>query len=185
MTASSFLRPGCSVTAVSPRATRWATVALACSLAACTRKVTIDQAPTSAQNSTAATASAIDAIKRTGAEFSRLYMRGDARGMAAIYTEDGAILPPGRPIIKGRQAIEQYWTLGPGVTVVEHRTTPDSIIVRGDIAYDWGTYLARNARDGQPGNPAHGKYVIVWRVQPDGRWLMHLDIWNGSPAPSP
>jgi ketosteroid isomerase-like protein len=57
--------------------------------------------------------------------------------------------------------------------------------VRGNIAYDYGMFRARTARDGQPNPAGAGKYVIVWRRQRDGRWLMHLDIWNGSPAPAP
>jgi ketosteroid isomerase-like protein len=125
----------------------------------------------------------IAAIKKTGAEFSQLYMKGDNEAMARIYTEDGVIFPPGRPMISGRKAIAEYWKLGQGVTVVEHQTVADSIIIRGDIAYDYGTFRARNARDGQPGNPGFGKYVIVWR-KTGGQWLMHLDIWNNSPAPA-
>ena len=126
----------------------------------------------------------IAAIKKTGAEFSQLYMKGDNEAMARIYTEDGVIFPPGRPMISGRTAIAEYWKLGQGVTVVEHQTVADSIIIRGDIAYDYGTFRARNARDGQPGNPGFGKYVIVWR-RTGTKWLMHLDIWNSSPAPAP
>ena len=125
------------------------------------------------------------AIAQAGAEFSQRYMRGDNQGMANLYTEDGVIFPPGRPIIRGRAAIADYWKLQPGVTVVDHKTTADSIIVRGDIAYDYGTFRAQNARDGQAGNPGFGKYVIIWRRQTDGRWLMHLDIWNSSPATPP
>ena len=125
----------------------------------------------------------IAAIKKVGAEFSQLYMKGDNEAMARIYTEDGAIFPPGRPIITGRTAIAEYWKLAQGVTVVEHQTVADSIIIRGDIAYDYGTFRARNARDGQPGNPGFGKYVIVWR-RTGAQWLMHLDIWNSSPAPA-
>ena len=125
----------------------------------------------------------IAAIKKVGAEFSQLYMKGDNEAMARIYTEDGAIFPPGRPIISGRKAIAEYWKLGQGVTVVEHQTVADSIIIRGDIAYDYGTFRARNARDGQAGNPGFGKYVIVWR-RTGTQWLMHLDIWNSSPAPA-
>jgi ketosteroid isomerase-like protein len=127
----------------------------------------------------------IAAIGRVGAEFSQRYMRGDARGMAELYTENGMIFPGGRPIIRGRQAIEAYWTLAPGVKVVEHKTTADSIIVVGNTAYDYGTFRSRNSRDGQPGNPGYGKYVIVWQKQSNGAWLMHLDIWNGSPPPQP
>jgi ketosteroid isomerase-like protein len=140
----------------------------------------------SAQQPTAPrTAADIATIKRAGAEFSQKYMRGDNQGMADLYTEDGMILPPGRPIIKGRPAIAEYWKLQPGAAVVDHKTTADSIIVRGDIAYDYGTFRAQNSRDGQVGNPGFGKYVIVWRRQTDGRWLMHLDIWNSSPAATP
>jgi ketosteroid isomerase-like protein len=126
----------------------------------------------------------IAAIKKVGAEFSQLYMKGDHEAMARIYTEDGVIFPPGRPMIRGRTAIAEYWKLAPGVTVVDHQTVADSIILRGDIAYDYGTFRARNARDGQAGNPGFGKYVIVWR-RVGQQWLMHLDIWNSSPAPAP
>lgn len=80
-------------------------------------------------------------------------MRGDAQGMVDMYTENGAIFPSGRPIIKGRA--------------------------------DYGVFRALNSRDGQTGNPGYGKYVMVWQRQFDGRWLMHLDIWNNSPPPQP
>jgi hypothetical protein len=71
------------------------------------------------------------------------------------------------------------------VKVVDHKTTADSIIVVGNTAYDYGVFRALNSRDGQTGNPGYGKYVIVWQKQSDGRWLMHLDIWNNSPPPQP
>jgi ketosteroid isomerase-like protein len=125
----------------------------------------------------------VAAISKVAAEFSQRYMSGDAQGMADLYTENGAIFPAGRPTIKGRADIKAYWTLPPNVKVVEHKTTADSVIVVGNTAYDYGTFRAVNARDGQAGSPGYGKYVIVWQRQPDGRWLMHLDIWNNSPAP--
>jgi len=90
----------------------------------------------SAQQPTASRIAAdIATIKRTGAEFSQKYMRGDNQAMADLY--------------------------------------------------DYGTFRTQNSRDGQVGNPGFGKYVIVWRRQTDGRWLMHLDIWNSSPAATP
>lgn len=138
-----------------------------------------------AQQPAGRNAADLAAISKAGALFSQLYMRGDHQAMANLYTEDGLIFPPGRPIIRGRAAIADYWKLQPGVSVVDHKTTADSIIIRGDIAYDYGTFRSQNAREGQRGNPGLGKYVIVWRRQGDGRWLMHLDIWNSSPAAAP
>ena len=69
--------------------------------------------PAAAQqpSSTVRSASDIVAITRTGAEFSQRYMRGDHQGMADLYTADGVIFPPGRPAIRGRTAIAEYWTL--------------------------------------------------------------------------
>jgi ketosteroid isomerase-like protein len=145
--------------------------------------------PTLMLVATAATAGAqsmqsdLAAIAKAGAEFSQLYMKGDAEGMAALYTADGAIFPGGRPIIKGREAIQAYWTLAPNVKMVDHKTTADSVVIVGNTAYDYGTFHSQSSRDGVVGNMGYGKYVIVWQKQPDGRWLMHLDIWNGSPAP--
>ena len=130
-------------------------------------------------------AAAIAEIGRVAADFSQRYMRGDAQGMADLYTEGGVIFPSGRPMIRGRAAIAAYWTLAPNVKVLEHKTTADSVIVVGNTAYDYGTFRAVNSRDGQAAPAGYGKYVIVWQRQPNGRWLMHLDIWNGSPAPAP
>ena len=129
------------------------------------------------------TPSDLAAIAKAGAEFSQLYMKGDAAGMAALYTAEGAIFPGVRPIIKGRAAIQSYWTLAPNVKMLDHKTTADSVVIVGNTAYDWGTFTSQSSRDGQVGARGYGKYVIVWQKQPNGRWLMHLDIWNGSPAP--
>jgi ketosteroid isomerase-like protein len=123
------------------------------------------------------------AIGKVAADFSQRYMRGDARGMASLYTADAAIFPGGRPIIKGRDAITAYWTLPPNVKMIAHKTTADTVVIVGSTAYDYGTFTSQSSRDGQAGNPGYGKYVIVWQQQADGRWLMQLDIWNGSPPP--
>ena len=69
------------------------------------------------------------------------------------------------------------------VKVLDHKTTADSVVIVGNTAYDWGTFRSQSSRDGQIGPVRYGKYVIGWEKQPDCRWLMHLDIWNGSPVP--
>ena len=136
-------------------------------------------------DSSSATSDAIAAITRVSTDFSARYMRGDAAGMAAIYTADGVIFPGGQPAIRGRSAIEAYWRLPAGERVTIHKVTADSVVVRGDIAYDWGTFMVAGERDGKAWGPSHGKYVIVWREIATGDWRMHLDIWNSSPAPTP
>ena len=88
----------------------------------------------------------------------------DAAGIAELYAEDGAVMPPNAPIGKGRAAIQQTWasmmrTPGFGLTFA-----PEQIVVSssGDMALDRGTYSLSIARDGTTQTDT-GKYVVVWR----------------------
>ena len=42
-------------------------------------------------------------------EFAAAYNAGDAAAIAAIYSPDGVILPPGQPAIQGREAIAAHY----------------------------------------------------------------------------
>ena len=102
----------------------------------------------------------------------------DAAGIAALYAEDGAVMPPNAPIGKGRPAIQQTWgsmmaTPGFGLTFV-----PEQILVSssGDMALDRGTYRLTTAPNGTMQTDT-GKYVVVWRKI--GReWKVAADIFN-------
>ena len=104
----------------------------------------------------------------------------DAAGIAELYTEDGAVMPPNAPIGKGRTAIQQAWasmmrTPGFGLTIV-----PEQIVVSssGDMALDRGTYSLTVAPDGTTHTDT-GKYVVVWR-KIGGEWKAAADIFNSN-----
>lgn len=124
------------------------------------------------------------AIEEVSQQFSAAFMRGDAAAMASLYTADAVIFPPNQDMITGREAIQRYWTLPPNQRITHHRSTATEIRLNGDHAYDYGVYEVRGERDGQPYGPVLGKYVIVWRREPEG-WRMHLDMWNPRPHPRP
>ena len=125
----------------------------------------------------------LDTLSAQAEAFSEAYMRGDAEAMAAIYTDDAAIFPGGRDIIKGRAAIRDYWTLPEGFEVVHHRILPEEVRAEGDMAYDYGYYEFQGRRDGEAGDLTTGKYLVVWQRGTDGVWRMHLDMWNSLPRP--
>jgi uncharacterized protein (TIGR02246 family) len=129
-------------------------------------------------------ATARERIAAVAREFSARYVRGDAAGMATLYTDDGVILPPGRPAITGRDSIASYWRRSPGQRITSHRTVSDSIVVIDSVAYDWGTYTVAGERNGDAFSGG-GKYVIVWREVENGVWRMHLDMWNAGPPRTP
>lgn len=50
-----------------------------------------------------------DAIAAGNESFMTAAKKGDAAGLAALYTEDGQVLPPNRDIVTGRLAIQGFW----------------------------------------------------------------------------
>jgi uncharacterized protein (TIGR02246 family) len=102
----------------------------------------------------------------------------DAAGIAGLYAEDGAVMPPNAPIAKGRAAIQQTWASMMRTPGFDLTITPEQIIVSssGDMALDRGTYSLALA----PGGTAQtdtGKYVVVWR-KVGSEWKAAADIFN-------
>jgi uncharacterized protein (TIGR02246 family) len=102
----------------------------------------------------------------------------DAAGIAQLYAEDGAVMPPNAPIGKGRTAIEQTWTSMMGTPGFSLTFVPEQIIVSssGDMALDRGTYRLAVAPDGTAQSDT-GKYVVVWR-KIGSEWKAAADIFN-------
>ena len=102
----------------------------------------------------------------------------DAAGIAALYAEDGAVMPPNGPIGKGRAAIQQTWASMMKTPGFDLTFVPEQIIVSssGDMALDRGTYKLAVAPKGTAQTDA-GKYVVVWR-KVGSEWKAAADIFN-------
>jgi len=102
----------------------------------------------------------------------------DAAGIAALYAEDGAVMPPNAPIGKGRAAIQQTWASMMRTPGFDLTIAPEQIVVSssGDMALDRGTYSLTIAPDGTTQTDT-GKYVVVWR-KIGSEWKAATDIFN-------
>jgi ketosteroid isomerase-like protein len=130
------------------------------------------------------TRSDTEAIQAAARQFSAAYMRGDADAITALYTRDAVIFPERSQVISGHEALRAYWKHEPGQKVTRHLLIPTQVTVDGKHAYDHGTYEIAGERNGKAWGPVRGKYLVVWRREPDG-WKMHLDMWNSGPSPKP
>ncbi|MFL6779961.1 MAG: YybH family protein, partial [Sphingomicrobium sp.] len=136
-------------------------------------------------NSTAAvdTGANEEAIRGQVDQWLKLIKAKDAAGIAELYAEDGAVMPPNAPIGKGRAAIQQTWasmmqTPGFDLTIVPEQITVSS---SGDMALDRGTYRLAIAPDGAAQSDT-GKYVVVWR-KIGSEWKAAADIFNSDLPP--
>lgn len=102
----------------------------------------------------------------------------DAAGITALYAEDGAVMPPNAPAVKGRAAIQQTWASMMQTPGFDLTFVPEQIIVSssGDMALDRGTYRLKVAPNGTVQTDT-GKYVVVWR-KVGGEWKAAADIFN-------
>jgi uncharacterized protein (TIGR02246 family) len=133
-------------------------------------------------NSAAAVDTAGDeqAIRGQVDRWLQLIKAKDASGIAALYAEDGAVMPPNAPIGKGRAAIQQAWASMMRTPGFDLTFNPEQIVISssGDMALDRGTYNLTVAPAGTTQTDT-GKYVVVWR-KIGGDWKAAADIFNSN-----
>ena len=114
-------------------------------------------------------------IERLNEQFAAVFQKGDMAALGGMYTEDAYLLPPGAEIIKGRPAIQAYWTkAAEGVAGIK-LTTLDLKPLGTEAAREVGTFTLTTK--GQQPQEIAGKYVVVWEKS-GGNWRLASDIWN-------
>ena len=123
------------------------------------------------------------AIEEANVKFGDAIRQGDATALAALYTEDAALLPPDSDMIQGKQGIEEFWSGGLQMGIKDAVLTTLDVSGSGDLAYEIGKVALTIQPEGQEPMEQKGKYVVVWKQQEDGSWKLHVDIWNSSIPP--
>jgi uncharacterized protein (TIGR02246 family) len=111
-------------------------------------------------------------IDRANQNFVSAYAKGDATGLAALYTEQATVLPPGAPMMKGRKNIEAFWKQAMTSLKNLKLQTVDLQSLGGGSAREIGTFTAESGPQ-----QVVGKYVVVWKKSGKS-WRLDTDIWN-------
>lgn len=114
-------------------------------------------------------------IEKLNDVWTAAFNKGDAAAVAALYTEDAYVLPPGSAMVKGHAAIEAFWRQAAQQMGDAKLTTVDVLPLGRSAAREIGTVTLQTKS--QPPQQIVGKYVVVWRKV--GRdWKLATDIWN-------
>ncbi len=122
-----------------------------------------------------------EAIAAANENFMATFNRGDAAGMAALYTENGQVLPPNSDFVTGKPAIQIFWQALMDMGIKAAKMAIVEVEDHGDTAIEVSTYTLQ----GEAGQVLdRGKYIVIWK-QEAGQWKLHRDIFNSSmPAPA-
>jgi len=126
---------------------------------------------------------ALDEIKAAMARTNDLFNTEvvGKRNVAAlddVYTANARILPPGAPMVSGRESIKKFWS-----DMIQTANAKSVVLTSVDVmpAGDGVVEIGRATLTVEPPDQALAqmevKYVVYWQ-QEAGRWKWHVDIWN-------
>lgn len=109
--------------------------------------------------------------------------KGTGQAFLGYMDENGSLYPAGENIITGRESIKKHFEDEPPDTRLTWRPLNAEVAISGELGYTSGTYEYRYLDNN--GHPVYryGKYVTIWKKQPDGSWKFILDIGNSTPLP--
>jgi uncharacterized protein (TIGR02246 family) len=158
-------------------------------ITACTTKAPDAETKSADVAATTPDAATDDAnLKAEAAKWWDLYNKGDAQGVADLYTDDGIVLAAGSPAAVGREAIHAFLvkdiaaTRGAGLTMKGGDLNGSGI--SGDLAWVSGSF---QVVDGSGKSVMDGKYTSLFR-RVDSGWKLIRDTWNAdaeAPPPAP
>jgi|SRR5215468_4073865 len=123
-------------------------------------------------------------IKHVHSKYEEAWLKGDADGLRALFTEDCVLLPPhaDKPRI-GQEGLNEFWfpPNGPPTKITKLVVTPENISGDGQIAYVWGTdeVAWTTEQNGKTTNASHkGIFLNVLEKQASGEWKMSRHMWD-------
>jgi ketosteroid isomerase-like protein len=121
-------------------------------------------------------------VKALDAAWSKAAGSKDVDKTVSYYSDDAIVMPSNSPALTTKQAIRAMWQgmLGAPDFSGGWTATKVEVAQSGDLAYVTGTYeLSETDASGKPMTD-NGKYLEVWRKQPDGNWKCVADMFNTS-----
>ena len=115
------------------------------------------------------------------AKFAKDTAAGGGKAFASWFADDAVTLGNGEAPVLGRAAIAAQTTWDPGKYQLVWTPEGGQMSAAGDMGFTWGSYEG-TSKD-KNGNPisTKGRYMTVWKKQPDGSWKVVLDSSNNGP----
>jgi ketosteroid isomerase-like protein len=126
-------------------------------------------------------------IEKINKEMQAAMLSGNTTSGLAYYAEDAISLPSYAKMAMGIEEIkktnEQMMSSGMKITKFETKTQMVSRCEENIL--EIGTYSMAFTMEGAPGEMSdNGKYLTIWRMQPDGSLKIAVETWNSDTYPA-
>jgi uncharacterized protein (TIGR02246 family) len=118
------------------------------------------------------------------AAFASALRTGDAVAAAEAYADDATLIAPAAEVIHGRLAIEGFWRTGVETGIERIDLTVVTLQRRGDVAMEVGRYALHVTPEGGDRVVDRGRYLVLHRASPDGRWRRCAEMFSPDRPPT-
>ena len=131
------------------------------------------------QNETTA-ASEQEAVKAADAALQQAVAAKDLNKIMVHYADDAALMPAAEPIINGKAAIAEEWKHILAIPQLENtsKLARAEVAAANDLAYTMGSYRSRMMGESEVLVDEPGKWLSIWKRQPDGGWKIIVETYN-------
>lgn len=105
-------------------------------------------------------------LARVLSDYEKAWQARDEDALAALFTEDGFVLPNGRPPVRGRDAIRRHYAESGGPLALRAL----AFATEGAVGYIIGGFARERSA------PDIGKFTLTLRRDDGGRWLIVSDM---------
>ncbi len=110
--------------------------------------------------------------------------KGSAEAFNLFLTDDALELPAGNVPIIGRENIYDSMKVGQHEYQLSWEPQKAEVAMSGEMGYTWGKYIVKFNDSNGNEITSRGKYLNIWKKQPDGQWKVAVDMGNKDPKPA-
>jgi ketosteroid isomerase-like protein len=122
---------------------------------------------------------AVAAITAFNGRYLKAINDGDFATLSGLTSADHIMMAPGRPAIVGKAANDDANRRAFGQYRFAESWTPLETVVDGSLAYQRGTFTTTATPKAHgPARETAGKFLRIYRREPDGSWTMIIDSFS-------